>query len=166
MLATIHRAENTDDPRCLAKLFSALAMVARELPVVVPLHPRTVAILRESGKLELVQSTLRIIEPVGYFDMTQLIAGARVVATDSGGLQKEAYYASVPCVTLRGETEWVELVAEGYNVLAPPSADASVLAAAILAGAARTERKFSRNLYGAGQAAERIVFHLRDYLKC
>jgi UDP-GlcNAc3NAcA epimerase len=111
-VATVHRAENTDDPDALARVIAYLA--GHELPVVLPLHPRTRAAAERDG-LDL--GGIRCVAPLGYLDMTRLVQGAAVVLTDSGGLQKEAYFHRVPCVTLRSETEWVETVAAGWNRL-------------------------------------------------
>ena len=113
-LATIHRAENTDDPERLARLMAALQEVSCKMPVIFPVHPRT------RGKLGplAADGDLRLLDPQGYLDMVRLEAGAAVILTDSGGIQKEAYWLRVPCVTLRDETEWVETVAQGWNVLA------------------------------------------------
>ncbi|MGI8526923.1 MAG: non-hydrolyzing UDP-N-acetylglucosamine 2-epimerase [Pseudolabrys sp.] len=113
-LATVHRAENTDTPEALAAVVAYLSEQAREYPVMLPIHPRTRAAAARSG-IDL--SALRIIEPVGYLDMTALLAGCRRVLTDSGGLQKEAYFHRKPCVTLRDATEWVETVEAGWNRL-------------------------------------------------
>ena len=113
-LATIHRAENTDDPDRLARVVEALGEVSRRLPVVFPVHPRTRGKLRPLA----FPGDLRLVEPQGYLDMVRLESAAAVVLTDSGGIQKEAYWLRVPCVTLREETEWVETVQQGWNVLA------------------------------------------------
>ena len=110
LLATVHRAENTDDKRRLESIFRGLERVSRELPVVVPLHPRTRKALDGTEFCRQDSSELRIIDPVGYLDMIMLEKNARLIATDSGGVQKEAFFFRVPCVTLREETEWVELV--------------------------------------------------------
>ena len=113
-LATIHRAENTDDPHQLRKVVQFLQERAQRHPVVLPLHPRT----RQSAlKFGIELAELRVIEPVGYFRMSQLLHSAREVYTDSGGVQKEAYFHRVPCVTLRGETEWTETISHGWNRL-------------------------------------------------
>ena len=119
ILATVHRAANTDDPTRLRAIFHGLARVARdtETPVLVLLHPRTRAALRREGLLEEMEERLILSEPVGYLDMLTLESHASLVATDSGGVQKEAYFVGVPCVTLREETEWVELVEGGWNRL-------------------------------------------------
>ncbi|MGA4577384.1 non-hydrolyzing UDP-N-acetylglucosamine 2-epimerase [Limisphaera sp. VF-2] len=137
-LVTVHRAENTDEPTRLAGIWSALTELARERPVLFPVHPRTrkvltrlglseeLAHLREpdcaDGDLPVVRpvpgADLRLLPPLGYLDMLRLTESARVILTDSGGLQKEAWWLGVPCVTLRDETEWVETLAHGANVLA------------------------------------------------
>lgn len=127
-LATLHRAENTDVPAHLDLLLAALDAVARRMPVVFPVHPRTRGRLPAAGS-ERACGDLRMIDPVGYLDMVRLEAGASVILTDSGGIQKEAYWLHVPCVTLRGETEWVETVRQGWNVLAGADADRIVHAA-------------------------------------
>ena len=152
ILATIHRAENTDHPRRMAAIVEALSQVAAELPVVWPMHPRTKKIL-EQGEYRLSERVM-IVEPLGYLDMVQLEKGAALIATDSGGVQKEAFFHEVPCVTLRDETEWVELVEAGWNRLAPP-VDAATLAAAIRSSIGTAGDKVRP--YGAGDAAKRIV---------
>ena len=114
-LATVHRAENTDDPERLSAIFQALEQLADEgLPVILPLHPRTRKQLQTFG---ISSDYLRIIEPLSYLDMLMLEQHAHMILTDSGGVQKEAYWMKVPCVTLRDETEWVETVESGWNVL-------------------------------------------------
>lgn len=153
VLGTIHRAENTDDHARLRAVFEGLAAAARELPVVLPIHPRTRAALARAG-LDGAAAGLRAIDPVGYLDMTMLLRGAAVVATDSGGVQKEAFFHRVPCVTLRDETEWVELVTLGWNRVVPPRS-AGAVAAAILA--ARGSVGAEGEPYGAGDAAGRIA---------
>lgn len=115
LLATVHRSENTDDPERLNGILSAFN--ALEEPVVFPVHPRTRKVLNSGGAGRL-GAHIRLIEPLGYFDMVTLSLSARLILTDSGGLQKEAYWLGVPCVTLREETEWVETVQHGWNVLA------------------------------------------------
>ena len=113
-VATIHRAENTDDPERFARVVQWLADRGREVPVVMPVHPRTRKLMEKSG---LAPEGVRLIEPLGYLDMAWLTHNAAAVFTDSGGLQKEAYFHRVPCVTLRDETEWVETVEAGWNRL-------------------------------------------------
>ncbi|WP_170481064.1 non-hydrolyzing UDP-N-acetylglucosamine 2-epimerase [Ruegeria arenilitoris] len=118
ILATIHRAENTDSPNILSNIVDSLEAVAKHYPVVLPLHPRTAARLSEMGRQ---LNNVQTIEPVGYLDMVALESNSLLVVTDSGGVQKEAYFYGVPCVTLRTETEWVELVDSGWNKIVPPS---------------------------------------------
>lgn len=113
-IATVHRAENTDDVGRLAQVVAWLEAAARTTPVVMPVHPRTRKLFANHG---IVPAGVTLIDPVGYLDMTQLLHHAAAVFTDSGGLQKEAYFHRVPCVTLRDETEWVETVEAGWNRL-------------------------------------------------
>jgi UDP-N-acetylglucosamine 2-epimerase len=118
LVATVHRAESTK-PEPLKGLLDALAQVASvDRPIVFPVHPRTANCIREMHSNRPPAAGLRLVEPLGYLDMIRLVAGARIVLTDSGGLQKEAFFLGRPCVTLRGETEWVETVAEGGNIIA------------------------------------------------
>ena len=157
VLTTVHRAENTDDVQRLAIIVDALEAIAAKLPVVLPLHPRTRGVLQGLGRLDRLAANLRLIDPVGYLDMVQLEKHAAVIATDSGGVQKEAFFYRVPCVTLRDETEWVELVAAGWNRLAPPASPQAVADAVL--GAIGTQGADVRP-YGDGDAAQRIVQRL------
>ena len=154
-LATVHRAENTDSSERLGELFRGLFLVAQDRPVVLPLHPRTRGRLADAGLLDEVLARLVVTEPLGYLDMLRLQKDAALVLTDSGGLQKEAFFHRVPCVTLRTETEWVELVELGVNELAWDSArtirDAAARCAAVPAEA------FDAAPYGRGDSAECIV---------
>lgn len=154
VLATLHRAENTDDPDKLRKLIEGLALVARQLPVVLPLHPRTKSALERLGLFELAQRSLRLLPPLGYLDMVLLERSALVIATDSGGVQKEAYFHGTPCVTLRSETEWVELVDLGWNRIQPPTSPEAI-ADAVRSAAGKLGEPGSP--YGDGRAAEKIV---------
>ncbi len=170
ILATIHRAENTDDPRRLEAIFHGLEQVGREKKVILPLHPRTRKALDrlptgarfidpQPGSAQ----SLRCIEPLGYLDMLKLERAAALVVTDSGGVQKEAFFQRTPCVTLRTETEWKELVEIGWNrVVAPESAEQvrDAVLAALQAGVPSVPPA-AENLYGGGQAARRIVDTLR-----
>jgi UDP-GlcNAc3NAcA epimerase len=113
-LATVHRAENTDDPEALSAVVSFLRDQARHRAIVLPLHPRTREAVVRAG---LALDDFTVTEPLGFLDMHRLLANASVVLTDSGGVQKEAYFHRVPCVTLRGETEWVETIEAGWNRL-------------------------------------------------
>jgi UDP-GlcNAc3NAcA epimerase len=143
-VATLHRAENTDDPAALAKAIAYLEAAAEQRPVVFPVHPRTREALARSGRA---LGRLQAIEPLGYLDMHRLLQDAEIVFTDSGGLQKEAYFHRVPCVTMRGETEWVETIERGWNRLWQ-----------VEAYRARAEIAD----YGDGRAAELIVERLRE----
>jgi len=116
-LATIHRAENTDNTERLRNIFAAFAAISRgNYPVLIPLHPRTKKKIAEIGLTS--SNGIRILEPVSYLEMLALESNARLILTDSGGVQKEAYWFRVPCVTLRDETEWVETIESGWNTLA------------------------------------------------
>ncbi|MEO7727312.1 MAG: UDP-N-acetylglucosamine 2-epimerase (non-hydrolyzing) [Burkholderiales bacterium] len=160
VLATIHRAENTDDATRLRAIFDALEKLSREVHVVVPIHPRTRKALSKLGWRA--GKGLRLIDPVGYLDMVMLEKHARVIATDSGGVQKEAFFYRVPCVTLRTETEWVELVEAGWNTLAPPTDSARLYRRLrrILINFRRP--RSSPALYGTGDASVRIARHLHN----
>lgn len=117
-LATVHRAENTDFPERLKEIFIAFAKIATEqCPLIFPVHPRTSKWIERDtiGKFLLINRMVKLIEPVSYIDMVMLEKNARLILTDSGGVQKEAYFHNVPCITLRDETEWVETVAAGWN---------------------------------------------------
>lgn len=152
-LATCHRAENTDDLHRLKEILSALNATAEKMPVILPLHPRTRKIIRSSGMTDLL-SELVVTEPLPFLDMVALEQEARLILTDSGGVQKEAFFYGVPCITMRDETEWVETIASGWNRLAPPES-ARILKAVddALLGlpASKTEP------YGNGNAAVMII---------
>ncbi len=147
-VATVHRAESTDDPDKLGEIIAFLKERARDYPVVLPLHPRT---RRQIARWRLDLGAILACEPLGYLDMHRLLQSAVAVYTDSGGLQKEAYFHRVPCVTLRGETEWVETVNAGWNRLwqGPDYAPRRDIAA-----------------YGDGHAAERAIAIIACYLEC
>jgi UDP-GlcNAc3NAcA epimerase len=166
-VVTVHRADNTDDAGRLRSLTRALnAVAALGLSLVFPLHPRTAARLSKTAGW-VAHPGIRIVDPVGYLDMLWLVANAAVVLTDSGGLQKEAFFLGRPCVTLREETEWVETVQWGGNVLAGVEPDAIVTAVTdALARATSGPLDFSaaiRDAFGDGQAAERIITALLDF---
>ncbi|MGE5207441.1 MAG: non-hydrolyzing UDP-N-acetylglucosamine 2-epimerase [Chlamydiota bacterium] len=158
VLATIHRAENTDSPTRLQAILGGLARVARRLPVILPLHPRTRQVIAKNSDLQRAAAELQIIPPVGYLDMLALERQARVIATDSGGVQKEAFFHRVPCVTLRDETEWEELIELGCNRLAPPE-QAETVAGAVEA-ALSTKVTVSDSPYGDGHTAQLIAKEL------
>ncbi|RYD66205.1 MAG: UDP-N-acetylglucosamine 2-epimerase (non-hydrolyzing), partial [Sphingomonadales bacterium] len=148
VLSTLHRKENTDDRERLASILDGFAMSGAT--VVLPLHPRTRKMLAEFGLS--VPANVRIVDPVGYLDMMMLQRSARLIATDSGGMQKEAYFHGVPCVTMRDETEWVELVDLGVNQLV--GADGAAIAAAI-ENARPVET--DRSVYGDGRTAAKVA---------
>ncbi|UIP01469.1 UDP-N-acetylglucosamine 2-epimerase (non-hydrolyzing) (plasmid) [Halobaculum sp. CBA1158] len=150
VLATVHRAANTDDPDRLRSVLSGLADAPQR--VVLPAHPRTTAALERAGIDADALEGVRLVDPVGYLDFVRLIDGAERVATDSGGVQKEAFYLDTPCVTLRDHTEWVETVDAGWNVLV--GADRAAIAEALAEPFDGTDRP---EPYGDGDAARRIV---------
>jgi UDP-N-acetylglucosamine 2-epimerase (non-hydrolysing)/UDP-GlcNAc3NAcA epimerase len=149
VLATAHRAGNVDDPARLRALVALLAGVGE--PVVLPLHPRTRARLQDAGLLDELAAAITLAPPLGPLAFTSLLVHARAVLTDSGGVQKEAYLAGVPCVTMRDTTEWVETVDSGWNVLVDLDAGAARAALHREVPAQRPE------LYGDGRAGERVV---------
>lgn len=149
-LATIHRAENTDDVNRFRSIFDGFAQFGGN--IVLPLHPRTRAKLTSVGLT--VPDNVRLIEPVSYLDMVMLEKSAVLIATDSGGVQKEAFFHRVPCVTLRDETEWMELVKSGWNCLASPTDPASVAQAMV---AAKGNVGELVTPYGDGDAAGKIA---------
>jgi len=154
ILATLHRAENTDNPERLAAIVTALNEINASLaPVVLPLHPRTRKLIAQHG-LEL---NVHLIDPVGYFEMVWLLDHCELVLTDSGGVQKEAFFFGKACVTLRDQTEWVELVEIGANELVGADRKNITYAASCNIGR-RVQDK--AQLYGGGKAAERIVSEL------
>jgi UDP-GlcNAc3NAcA epimerase len=158
VLATVHRAENTDDDIRLRAIVEGLCSVARSLPVIWPVHPRTHALLSKRDLLaRLASAGVQLAEPLGYLDMVQLEKYAAVIATDSGGVQKEAFFHGVPCVTLRDETEWVELVELGWNRLVSP-VDADAVGATIQAALGTHGRPSS--CYGDGDASQKIAARL------
>lgn len=151
VLATLHRAENTDRPQNLLEIIRALETISREQDVILPLHPRTRAKL-EALNYDTLHSSIRFIEPVGYLEMIYLLDKCSLVMTDSGGLQKEAFFFRKYCITLRNETEWTELVTHGYNALAGNSYDKIMQAYR-----EQPHPDFSTLLYGDGHAAKVIV---------
>lgn len=154
LLATFHRAENVDDRERLAAIVDAVnAIHDGGMPVVLPLHPRTRATIARAG----LTLRARVMEPVGYLEMIGLLKACSAVITDSGGLQKEAFFFRKPCLTVRDQTEWVELLEAGANRLV--AADASAIRAALAAMLA-TDLTACPDLYGGGQAAARIAVHL------
>lgn len=160
LLATIHRAENTDQELRLSNICQALIELAGEHQVVLPLHPRTRNIIKQRGMFDELNDKITLTEPLGYLDMLAMEQHARVIITDSGGVQKEAYFNQVPCITLRDETEWVELIESGWNQLCSPLAPFSLMNCI---KPANIRPVGSRNLYGTGHAAQQIVRCLTEY---
>ena len=153
VLATIHRAENTDDPERLYSIIHALNEINKIQKVILPVHPRTKAIIIKKN----IKVDFEIIDPVGYFDMIQLIKHCSLICTDSGGLQKEAYFFNKFCITCRDQTEWVELTENGYNIIAGSDSKTIVDAFKFF-----SDKEFikSSELYGGGKCANIIT----DYL--
>jgi UDP-N-acetylglucosamine 2-epimerase len=158
LLTTIHRPYNTDIPENLRNIFQAFAEIGEN--IVFPVHPRTskkIAALESSFSQELVPGNTKIIEPVGYLDMLVLEENARLILTDSGGMQKEAYFFGVPCITLRPETEWLETVEAGWNVLGGSDTGSILAAYELLRGSSPGNRP---TLYGDGRASLKILKYL------
>ncbi|HCD08786.1 MAG TPA: UDP-N-acetylglucosamine 2-epimerase (non-hydrolyzing), partial [Thermoanaerobacter sp.] len=161
ILATVHRAENTDDPEKLKAIIKGLCKVAKEVPVILPLHPRTRKALETYKLIEEAGAYLKLIEPIGYLDMVMLEQNARLIATDSGGVQKEAFFYRVPCVTLRTETEWVELVDAGWNRLCPTVDETMVYQTILKTIQSPMESPNAKEFFIKDKAAELIVRILR-----
>ena len=154
ILTTIHRAENTDQPERLRSILKALNEIAETIPVILPIHPRTLNII---NNLQLDTSNLTLIEPVGYLEMLWLLNHCGLVVTDSGGVQKEAFFMGKACITMRDQTEWIELIEEGVNELV--GADKEKIINAVKRNYGRTVED-KNQLYGGGTAAKKIVLEL------
>jgi len=167
-IATCHRAENTDDPQRLANIMNAFNEIAKDhLPVVFPMHPRTKNILPKVLPDWKANKNLIILEPVGYLDMVQLVEGARMALTDSGGLQKEAFFLECPCVTMRDETEWTETVEAGGNIIT--GADPEKILSAVSHWIEQTEKGLSfteklQDTFGEGNSANITVQAMVDFI--
>ena len=153
-MATCHRAENTDDAQRLSQIVDALAEVSSYLPVVLPIHPRTRKLLAASG-LDQKLKAVKVVDPLPFLDMIALEQAAKVIMTDSGGVQKEAFFYDVPCITMRDETEWVETVASGLNHLVGASKTKIIKAFHDCMVNKLVKPKTSP--YGDGQASRRII---------
>ena len=188
ILCTIHRAENTDDETRLRSIFEALNEIAKEKQIILPLHPRTKKLLEnlQTKNQKLLTKNLTIIDPVGYLEMVWLIDNCDLVMTDSGGLQKEAYFFEKQCITLRDETEWVELVECGANRLVGADKEKIVSSYQLLVSSENSKndelktknqklktnnkelktknQKLQTNLYGGGKASQNIIKYLLEYL--
>lgn len=160
LLVTVHRAENTDDPARLTAIMEALVALAARQPVVFPIHPRTLRRLRETGLIAKVESSLIVLPPCGYLEMITLQKNAALVVTDSGGIQKEALFSGVPCVTLRDETEWLETLEGGWNVLVPPNSANEIEGTVVTALTTRYDLATRSKAFGDGRAASHIAADL------
>lgn len=156
VLATCHRAENTDDRNRLEEILDGLARISNQIPVVLPLHPRTKIIINSTGLAQCL-GKVKIVDPVPFFDMMCLESGAFAIVTDSGGVQKEAYFFGVPCITMRDETEWVETVNSGWNHLAGANGERIFHSFSVL-----RKPPVRLPVYGDGDAAGRTVSRLLD----
>lgn len=157
VLATIHRAENTNDERKLTNIVEAFNEINEETPIILPLHPRTKNYLKKYN----LTPKFRLIDPIGYLEMVYLLQRCSLVMTDSGGLQKEAYFFKKPCVTLRDQTEWVELIENNVNILCDTSVKSEILSKSETF--LSKEVDFSKDLYGGGKASSNIVDCLLKY---
>ncbi|HSV87202.1 MAG TPA: UDP-N-acetylglucosamine 2-epimerase (non-hydrolyzing) [Bacteroidales bacterium] len=152
-LATMHRAENTDQQNNFGEIIEALNIISGQVPVVLPIHPRTFQVLKKSN-LPALHQNIKVMEPVSYLEMIYLLENCELVLTDSGGLQKEAYFAGKPCITLRNETEWTELIHNGYNKLAGIRQTGIINA---FNEFMIKKPRFTTGLYGSGNSARMIA---------
>jgi UDP-N-acetylglucosamine 2-epimerase len=168
-VVTVHRAENTDDPEKLRAILTVLSDIAGHWrrPLIFPVHPRTAKVIRSVTPAGTASDGLRYVEPLGYLDMLQLVQSARLVLTDSGGLQKEALFLDCPCITLREETEWIESAAAGGNIIA--GTDPARVRAAVATWEERlSARPYSAETealaaFGGGRSAEQMCDALCAY---
>jgi UDP-GlcNAc3NAcA epimerase len=158
VLSTIHRAENTDSKERLGQIVDAINEISNKIKVVLPLHPRTKAKLKEYG----LEISATVIDPVGYFEMLYLIDNSKIVISDSGGLQKEAFFFSKPCLTLRDETEWIELVEKGVNFLTGANKN---LILSSFDDLLHVKVEDENDLYGGGKASSNIVNKILEVYK-
>jgi len=156
IVATLHRAENTDDPKRLKAIIDALNYIHKNiLPVVLPLHPRTQKVVKSLGlKLEML-----VLQPVGYLEMIWLLKHCNAVVSDSGGVQKEAFFFKKPCITMRDQTEWVELIESGVNILAGADTQKIIEYTKVMLDKPIEDPE---NLYGGGKASQNIANILTD----
>lgn len=153
-LATLHRAENTDDPKRLQSILKALNEIGKKALVILPIHPRTKKMI-SNHRLHREAGNIRIIEPLSYLNMLMLEKNARAILTDSGGVQKEAYWFQVPCLTLRNETEWVETVRSGWNVLV--GTDMGKIIGEVRKETGRRRSLNTAKIFGDGKASQKIL---------
>ena len=160
-LVTIHRAENTDDLKRLKQILKGLAEVSKDLLLVWPMHPRIKNCIKKLD-CNFEHNRLKVVDPIGYLDIMNLGKNAKTIFTDSGGIQKEAYFLRVPCLTLRDETEWIETVESGFNVLTGAD-ERKILDAYYSIPAVETLNP--QNFFGDGHASEKIVGIMVDFIK-
>lgn len=160
ILVTIHRAENTESIPRLKNILDAVTALSNDFKIIWPIHPRTKLKLISKDLLNEKRHNFDFIEPLGYFDMVTAEKTSRLIVTDSGGVQKEAYFHSIPCVTLRDETEWTELVEAGWNKLCTPTSSKAIISA--VKDQLNVKVK-SSNFYGDGKAATKIVDLLESF---
>lgn len=161
ILATIHRAENTDNPDIMVSIANALQQIGNRHKLIIPLHPRTRGILSKLGLWESLEKSVHFIQPVSYLDMVMLEKNAKLIVTDSGGVQKEAFFYNIPCVTIRTETEWVELVELGWNVLVNPTDTDQIVNTVEHSIGSNGKLEFP---YGHGTAANEILAIISEYV--
>ncbi len=164
ILATVHRAENTDNIKNLINIIDGLSEISRVIDVILPLHPRTSKILKEN-KLEKRLNGIQVIKPLSYNEMLILEKNSRIIFTDSGGVQKEAFWLKIPCVTMRDRTEWVETIRAGYNILTGADRVKIIKAFEKFQQGIKTDNNLL-DVYGDGNAAKKIVKFIRNYLRC
>jgi UDP-N-acetylglucosamine 2-epimerase len=159
-LATLHRAENTDNPKRLKSILKALKEIGKHIPVVLPLHPRTKKMIENYHLLREIHR-IKLIDPVSYLDMLTLERHSKAILTDSGGVQKEAYWLRVPCFTLRNETEWVETLNDGWNILV--GTETGKILEEVKKLEKRGPSKKRPGIFGDGKAGEKIVKAMAKY---
>ena len=160
-LCTLHRAENVDHLNTLTWMVEQLNQTSEKIKIVIPLHPRTKAKLEQFSLFEKLSTNIKLIEPVGFLDVLSLQQSSSVIITDSGGMQKEAFFQNKPCVTMRTETEWVELLDGGHNRLAKPMVDPI---SQKVDEALNATLDWSVELYGNGQSSKTIAKALWERL--
>ena len=156
---TCHRAENTDDKLRLSQIVNAVNALAEETPVLYPIHPRTKKLLEQYSLC--FSDKVKVVDPVGYFEMLVLEKNASLILTDSGGVQKEAFFYKVPCVTMRDETEWVETIELGFNVIA--GADSTSIIDAVVKFENIPPEPINSSPYGDANSAEKIIQAMLDF---
>ena len=159
IMMTCHRAENTNDKLRMSQIINAVKTLAEETQIIYPIHPRTKKLLKEYNLH--FSDNVKVVDPVGYFEMLVLVKNATLILTDSGGVQKEAFFYNVPCVTMRDETEWVETAELGFNIIA--GADTSKIINAVAKFAKTPPEPVTTSPYGNANAAEKIIRTILDF---